>query len=229
MDLEQGKPPGVSRKDFLRGAALTAGLTLGLRGSQSEESKFPDNEFMVGKEFKKFYKQWGGEAVLGVPISHDWSAQGEDVVFQAFENVVLEFNPHLYADVSFSGIVVPGEEKENILKLNQKGIFVYPASIGWDLYLARPDGSHPLEGDPDWVKRGDIEIVPVFIDFVDKHGGEEFFGVPISSIIQTRAHRQEQWFTRTRLVSDGKNVFLAPLGEEWRDFHNLENSPRFRP
>ncbi len=228
MDLEQGKPPEITRKNFLKGTALAA-LVATLRGSQPEQLKSPDNQFEVGKEFKKSYERWGGEAVLGIPISRGWSAPGEERVFQAFENVVLEFNPYLYADVSFSGMVVPGEEKEIILKLNKKGIFVYPASIGWDLYLARPDRSHPLDSDSDWVNRGDVKIDPVFADFINEHGGEELFGVPISPIIQTRVYRQEQWFTRTRLVSDGKNVFLAPLGEEWRDYHNLEDSPCFQP
>jgi hypothetical protein len=174
---------------------------------------FSETDFFVKGEFLEAFSEYGGEAILGPPVSREFSCTGEKIIYQCFRNGCLVLDPKTgLRDNKFLPIINMPEREKSYHR--DTPVRLVPA--GWYLYKRRFDGNYPSPYDDDWVKEGDFELNPHFSMFVRQFGGEEIFGMAISPPL-SRGNVLEQWTTRFRLVYDGRNIFLAPLGEDLRD------------
>ena len=144
----------------------------------------------------RYFKQMGGEAVLGAPLTNELQEDG--LVVQYFENARLEWWP-----------------RRNEVRLSPLGRLLYPH---WR-FFAGEEAVKQTSAQQYFPETGHA-VRFAFLEFFQKHGGVKTFGLPISGMLPADDdwHNAVQYFERavfrydpTKAGTPGQ-VQLAPLG-----------------
>ena len=192
--------------------ALVAGLwviSLSRRPSANVEY-FPKTGHNVKGEFLAFFRENGGLAIFGFPVTEEFDLGGRTV--QYFQRVRMELHPENDAEYHVQ-LGLLGKE------LNKEESPIDESKI-------------PPPGDPDqryFAQTGHI-VGFSFLRFFDENGGVDIFGYPITEAFEENG-RRIQYFQRARMEfygdrPPGQQVRLADVGEIHFVYARLDPSLR---
>ena len=188
----------MSRRTVGRGAALALGLAATAAPLRIVGAVDPSSGAAVDARFSSFYDRFGGEAVVGAPLTEAFQRNGRWA--QIFDNFLLEHWPEhegtSYAvQPAFLGVVASGARYFTEI----------PAFRGSDQVHYIPETRHSLRFG--------------FLDFWEQAGGLELLGHPISEEVPDDG-LTAQWFQRAKLSFDSTRtdpIRLEPIGREYLD------------
>jgi len=196
---------------LVAGLAVVAGVWLIVTARQplSTSEYFSVTRHNVRGEFLNFFRENGGLATLGYPITEEFLLNGRLV--QYFQRARMELNP---------------ESDTNRVELGKLAVEM---GLGTG---AIPESQIPPASDPTrryFPETGHTVELP-FLRYFNDHGGVDFFGYPITEVTQSNG-RSVQYFERARmdLYPDrplGQQVQLADLGESHFIYAGLDYALR---
>ncbi|GMR10331.1 MAG: hypothetical protein BMS9Abin28_1152 [Anaerolineae bacterium] len=200
------------RGSRVRGAALWLALTavvlmisatapsIGASASADGGRYFPETGHALDTVFESFYDGYGGEAILGYPITESFVDPYSGFLVQYFENARLELAPNSVGDLE--------------VRLTGLGVLLG----GWDLPLE--ESRFPIGNNPGcrYYAQSGHQVCHAFLDFYETNGGPVVFGAPVTEF-RFENGRMVQYFRDFRLdwypeSQEGERIRVAPLGRE---------------
>lgn len=177
---------------LLAGLATAAVISVAItRRSAMQVAYYPETGHSVRAPFLDFFEEQGGVAFFGYPLTEAY-ADADGVTVQVFQRAQLQLTP--------------------------RGIELGP--IGESLWLTEPSiaRSDAPVGSRYVVSAGHA-IATEMIPFYDEHGGQHFFGAPISEA-RTENGALIQDFECVRLIRNALGGYeLGMLGSAYVDVH----------
>lgn len=174
-------------------------LLWGLLAACGEEPDIPptavgENGIPIAAEFQDFYQAYGGQAVLGEPVTEMFTTGEGERPLQYFQNVRLEYDPAT-ADIAVSQLGI-----WELAGLNEQVL----ASVPEDGAIQTFPGS-------------EFTVQDEFLRFYEDHAGDVLLGLPISAQLTVDGLRV-QYFENGRLewhpeASADQRVQLSNLGQ----------------
>lgn len=149
----------------------------------------------VDARFLAYYREHGGLEIFGYPISEAFVEQGTGKIIQYYQNARLEMS----AD----------RDGQQQVKASALGMMLG----GWEAPIADPG---KVAGCRFYQETGH-QICHLFLEYYDRHGGAEVFGLPIAEvrIEDEQIVQYFQWFRLDWLSSEGEvgEIRPGPLGQ----------------
>ncbi len=166
------------------------------------------NGLPIAPEFQRFYDDNGGLQIFGFPLAEAYPDVNSGHLVQYFQRMRLEYDP--------------AQDQVLVSPLGQWAVAAQPGISFSDLEL-------PVNAPQD-----EPEVEGAFLTFYQAHGGQSFFGPPITEQLDDGGTRS-QYFRNGRLdwlpeASIDNRVQLARLGEaHYRQVGIFDDPGRSRP
>lgn len=156
---------------------------------------FRETHFWVYGEFLDYFDANGGLEIFGYPITAPYNEDG--VLVQYFQNARMEWHP-----------LNPDPEKVQLGKL------------GEELGLERAPEKASLSAGAAFFPETGHAVTYMFLRYFRAHGGQEFFGYPISPML-VENQRVVQYFQSFKLIWDPvlAEMTVGNLGEVYVNAH----------
>ena len=176
---------------------------------------FADTGHNLAEPFRSRWEQFGGEAVLGAPLSEERYASGAGGVLQSFRNMVLLFDPSQQPPFDVRGDLL--------------------GKSAWAA-LSSAAARQAVEGCPtpacQFFPETGHTLQEPFASYWSNLGGAALFGPPVSEAFADPDNNGQllQVFENAVMQSDRGTVSLRPMGQELAEEQNLLTSdPAFQP
>ena len=176
---------------------------------------FADTGHNLAEPFRSRWEQFGGEAVLGAPLSEERYASGAGGVLQSFRNMVLLYDPSQSPPFDVRGEVLGKSAWAALSPAEARQPVAGCLSPACQFF---PETGHTLQ-EP-------------FASYWSNLGGAALFGPPVSEAFPDpdSGGQLVQVFENAVMESSRGVVSLRPMGQELAEQQNLLSSdPAFQP